>query len=393
MVRPTGCTLALLALLGACAPNSTPVTKKGYQGQPPAGTAITFDPGAELDVDGDAVPDGWWWIDFDGSSSADEVARCGDGSTTGLAISPGSGPDLLVFFDGGGACWSYETCAMGTAVDKSFGVAEFKTEATDFVPSSLTDRAHLPAALAGATVVFVPYCTGDVHGGDHVVEYGNALVNETWQHKGHANVMAYLRRLSATFPSPRKLVVAGSSAGGFGALVNYEAFRWYWPEAQGYLIDDSGPALVNNDVPANFRDAWFNSWHLGVATDPFCADCRTNMSAAFTELADLHRDDRFAFVSHQEDAVMGPFMLSTGSEFRDELLRLESAAIRPTRNVRVFYDAGTDHMTLTPLATPTPVDLDYTGSHAVGAVTLRDWLDRMLSDDPTTAADWDTLIE
>jgi hypothetical protein len=36
---------------------------------------------------------------------------------------------------------------------------------------------------------------------------------------------------------------------------------------------------------------------------------------------------------------------------------------------------------------------DYTASHAVGAVTLRDWLDRMLSDDPPTAAEWDTLID
>jgi hypothetical protein len=32
---------------------------------------------------------------------------------------------------------------------------------------------------------------------------------------------------------------------------------------------------------------------------------------------------------------------------------------------------------------------DYTGSHAVGAVTLRDWIERMIGDDPT----WDTQIE
>ena len=379
--------LAALALAAACAPNTTPVTRKGYQGKPPIGTAMTFSAADELDVDGDGTRDGWWWIAFDGTSAPDEIATCGDGKPTGLAVNPGTGSDLLVFFDGGGACWSYETCALGTAVDKSFGVAEFKTEATGFIPSSITSRAHLPAALAGATIVFVPYCTGDVHGGDHVADYGNALVSEVWHHVGHANVMAYLKRLAATWPNPRKVVVAGSSAGGFGALVNYEAFRWYWPRAQGYLIDDSGPALVNNDVPANLRDAWYNAWNLGVATDPFCTDCRTNLSAAFTELAAMHPGDRLAFVSHTQDAVMGPFMLSTGPQFETALRRLEQDVLRPTGNVRAFYDAGTDHMMLTPLATPTPVDFDYTASHVTGATSLAAWLQAMLDGQP-----WDSVL-
>jgi hypothetical protein len=375
-----------LALASACAPNTTPVTKKGYQGKPPVGTAMTFAPAAEL-VDGVGAKLGWWWIPFDGTSAAGEVAYCGDGTTTGLAVSPGTTNDLLVFFDGGGACWSYETCALGTAVDKSFDAAKFVTEATKFIPSSITSRAHLPAALAGATIVFVPYCTGDVHGGDHVADYGNLAVHEVWHHVGHANVMAYLKRMAATWPNPGKVVVAGSSAGGFGALVNYEAFRWYWPRAQGYLIDDSGPALVNNDVPANLRDAWYNAWHLGVATDPFCLSCRTNLSSAFTELSDMHPGDRLAFVSHTQDHVMGPFMLSTGAQFETAIRRLEQDVLRPKANVRAFYELLDDHMMLTPLATPAPVDLDYTASHVVGTTSLAAWIQAMVDDQA-----WDTLM-
>ncbi|MGB8931937.1 MAG: pectin acetylesterase-family hydrolase [Anaeromyxobacteraceae bacterium] len=375
-----------LALASACAPNTTPITKKGYQGKPPIGTAMTFAPADEL-LDGTGARLGWWWIPFDGTSASDEVAYCGDGSATGLAISPGTGKDLLVFFDGGGACWSYETCALGTAVDKSFDKAKFITEATNFIPSSITSRANLPAALAGATIVFVPYCTGDVHGGDNVADYGNMLVSEIWHHVGHANVMAYLKRLSATFPNPGKLVVAGSSAGGFGALVNYEAFRWYWPRALGYLIDDSGPALVNNDVPANLRDAWYNAWHLGVATDPFCVGCRSNLASAFTELSDMHPSDRIAFVSHTQDHVMAPFTLSTGAEFEAAIRRLEWDFLRPTVNVRVFYETGTDHMMLTPLVQENPVTVDYMGTHFVGTTSLADWVQQMVS-----GGAWDTLM-
>jgi pectinacetylesterase len=378
--------LALLAL-GGCAPNATPITKRGYQGKPPLGTPITFAPADELDVDGDGAGDGWWWIPFDGATGPEEVATCGDGSTTGLAVSPGPGDGLVVFFDGGGACWSYETCAAGAAVDRRFGVEAFKAEARAFVPCSLTARANLPPSLAGATIVFVPYCTGDVHGGDAVQEYGNALFNVTWHHRGHANVLAYLRRLGATFPAVDALLVAGSSAGGFGALVNYPAFRWYWPDARGHLVDDSGPALVANDVPANFRDAWFNSWHLGVATDPFCLDCRRDLSAAFSELADQHRQDRLAFVSHARDQVMQAFMLfPLAAGYEAALVRLDQEVLAPTPNVRAFIDDGSDHMLLT------PVDAcgagSYLASHVVGAenpLGLDAWLEQLVSGDPAWA--------
>jgi hypothetical protein len=206
--------------------------------------------------------------------------------------------------------------------------------------------------------------------------------------------MAYLKRLGATFPNPGKLVVAGSSAGGFGALVNYEAFRWYWPDADGYLVDDSGPALVNNDVPADFRQAWFANWRIGVATDPFCSGCRDDLSAAWLELADLHPRDRLAFISHTQDHVMGPFMLDTGSQFETDIRRLESDVIAASGNARVFFDAGSDHMLLT------PVDAcgagSYVASHAAGGTTpvgLDVWLERMLSSDPATAASWDTASD
>ncbi|WP_243337540.1 pectin acetylesterase-family hydrolase [Anaeromyxobacter soli] len=364
----------LAAALAACAQNTTPIEKKGYTGKPPLGQAISE---AELPLET------WAWIPFDD-------AVCADGSTTGLAVNRGSGSDLLVFFDGGGACWDYATCAAGTAVDDHYGPAQWDVELRDYVPSSLTDRANLPPSLAGATIVFVPYCTGDVHGGSNVKVYGNAVFSETWRHVGHANVLAYLARLAPTFPSPRKLVVAGSSAGGFGALVSYEAFRWYWPEARGYLVDDSGPALVNNDVPADLRDAFYGSWHLGEALDPVCVECRSNLSAAFSELSSSHAGDRIAFLSHVRDPVMATFMLSTPDAFEASLRELEALVFAPTGNARVFYDTDGGqldaHMLLTP-ATPFAGG-SYVASHEEGGTTLAAWLELMVSDDPR----WTTVM-
>jgi hypothetical protein len=355
--------LLLAALVAACAPNTTPITKRGYQGKPTLGAPFTPQ---------EAPVGTWSWIPFDD-------ALCGDGSTTGLGVNAGSGPDLVVYLDGGGACWDYVTCETAeTALDRRYGPAEFDTEVSVWFPGSIMDRGALPPSLADATLVFVPYCTGDVHGGDHVETYHGIPGSATWHHVGHANVMRFLERLGASFPSPRKLVVAGSSAGGFGALANYAAFRWYFPDAQGYLVDDSGPPLVGGDLPSGMRDAWYNAWHLGASLDLFCVECRDDMSAAIPALAQMHRGDRLALVSHARDLTMSTFLLQpTPLHLEAALGRLERDVFAATDDARVFYDDGYDHMLLTAVA-----------DHAVGATTLAAWLEEDVSD----AAGWASIL-
>src|SRR5438128_1351071 len=52
-----------------------------------------------------AVPaDQWTWVDF-------PDAFCDDGSATGLGVyNSSASSNLLVFLNGGGACWDYLTC-------------------------------------------------------------------------------------------------------------------------------------------------------------------------------------------------------------------------------------------------------------------------------------------
>ena len=50
-------------------------------------------------------PEKWTWVPF-----AD--AKCRDGSSTGIAVNPSSGSDkLMIFLQGGGACFNATTCA------------------------------------------------------------------------------------------------------------------------------------------------------------------------------------------------------------------------------------------------------------------------------------------
>jgi hypothetical protein len=382
--------VALLAQ--ACGGGADPAPAPAPEGAPIARTEGEAIAGAE----------GWRWVPFPDSTCTDAVADPATGrlrfgkSATGLAISWGTDPDgdLLVFLDGGGACWDFVTCGgAAPLVDKTasagpFGPAQFASDVHARYPDSWIRRENLPPSLQGATVVFVPYCTGDVHGGDRTTTYtGPAGERVTWHHAGHANVLAFLRRLGPTFPSPRRIVVAGASGGGFGALASYVLFRERWPRARAYLRDDSAPPLIGDAIPSSTRDAWYASWNLGASLDPFCPGCRADLSRGLAELLRRYPADRIALVSHLQDRVIrafyGTYALAPdpfvgpmpADRFEAELRRLATTVVAPAPNGRYFLVQGDGHPTLDdPSRVTTP------------APGLSAWLERQLSDSPGWAS-------
>lgn len=307
----------------------------------------------------------WTWIDFPDSA-------CDDGSPTGIGVSLGTGPDLVIFLNGGGACWDYLTCyVLGTAARGPFGRPQFDALRASVLPDSFLDRELAGNPFRDASLVFVPYCTGDIHGGDHVATYVGAGGARAYHHVGHANLLAFLRRLAVTWPSPRRLVVSGASAGGFGAVLNYDAFRAAWPAAASYLVDDSGPPLERGAVSQALLDAWYASWRLDLVLDPLCgAACRTDLSAGLAAVARKYPHDRLALLSSLQDQVISGYYQIDGGRLEQALGALASDVIDPAPNARFFFVPGTTH---TMLGAP--------ASFTQG-VSLLDWLGQQLADDP-----------
>ncbi len=349
----------------------------------------------------------WRGVPFDDAFCTDATADASGHytfgtSTTGLAISwgPANSTDLVVFLQGGGACWDFVTCGgvaplvEKTALTGPFGPAEFARNVFDKYPSSWVRRENLPTALRDATIVFVPYCTGDVHGGDRVTRYESPIPGSpsiTWHHVGHANVKAFLRRLAPTFPHPGKLVVAGSSGGGFGSLANYTTFREAWPDARSYLVDDSGPPLAGDAIPLATRDAWYGSWGIGASLDAFCPECSADLSKGLTEITRRYPQDRVALLSHLQDKVIRGFLGTVtllpspaltpmpANTFETQLRLLGTSVLDPaTTTAQYFFTAGDQHPMLEdPPAIVTP-------SPGVAA-----WIDLMLSD----SASWSSASD
>ncbi len=269
----------------------------------------------------------WNWVPFPDSA-------CGDGSPTGIGVNPGTGPDLVLFLNGGGACASAFTCftLKSATTIGPFGSAELES-LTASNSGSILDRALPGNPFADATLVFIPYCTGDVHGGDRIAVYTDSP-GGTVHHVGHSNVLAYLKRVAATYTAPRRLVVAGSSAGGFGTLVNYEAVRSYYPAAQGFLVDDSGPPLEFNGGP--LIQGGFASWGIADVLDPLCEGagvCEADLSKGLAALIRKHPDDRFALLSWSTDPTISQ-QSSTGDTHRHRA-RWVAASRRETRSALV----------------------------------------------------------
>lgn len=306
----------------------------------------------------------WTWVDFADST-------CDDGSPTGIGIYPSATSDkLIVYLNGGGACWDYTTCMQtNTSVHGPWGATQF---AGVNGAGSILDHGYAQNPFKDWSSVFIPYCTGDVHAGNADTTYTGPNGTKTFHHRGHANVLAYLARLGATFKSPSQIAITGSSAGGGGTVFNYASFRSYWPSASMFLVDDSLPLFQGDAVSPALRTAWFQSWNLGALSDPICGlGCRADLSLFVKAIATKYPNDRMGLLSSMQDQTIRSYYGLTGPVFQTDLVALTTNVLDPLPNFRHFYIPGQSH---TMLGSP--------ATYTAAGTPLWTWLSKMASGDP-----------
>jgi hypothetical protein len=163
--------------------------------------------------------------------------QCADGSDFSFWVRKANPTKVVLYFAGGGGCFSAETCRPDSGVYSTRPGAPHGE-------GGIFDAADERNPFADYSVVFVPYCTGDVHVGNVVVDYAPDL---TIRHKGFVNGSAALARLVDSFPNATSVVVAGESAGSIAAPLYAGLVSDRLPRASVTVLADGSGSYP--DVP------------------------------------------------------------------------------------------------------------------------------------------------
>jgi hypothetical protein len=311
------------------------------------------------------VQDGLWTHHY--FDPAAEQAICLNGSEFQVSVREGASDDVLLYLQGGGACWDYLTChVIKTAL----------TTANDPGESGIIALGQPGNPFRDFDVVYVPYCDGSVFTGDATVDYEGI---RTFHH-GLWNLTVAVDAVKRQFPDARRIVLAGSSAGGYGTFSGYGVLRAAFPDTEIVVFNDSGPGLQNPDAEEDVLNRVRN-WDFTKRIPESCTEC----DPQFSFLLDwaLVRDPamRVALYSYQQDGTISGFLDMSGPAYQSLLLDVSGELHRrhPERFQR-FFPLGTQH---------TILQYGEFYTQTIHGVAIRDWTQAFLDEDPS----WADVIE
>jgi len=245
-----------------------------------------------------APPGQWTWVDFPDS-------RCASGAPTGLAVNPQAGATaLLIYLEGGGQCTNATECWGPSPTATNLGGYDSTTFASAAqLKYPALDRNAAGNPFAAMNMVYVPYCTGDLHAGNRLVDFDlpDGGVQPTYFY-GAPDLDVFLARLVPTFSPVSRVWLLGTSAGGFGAFLEFDRVASAFG-ARVDLVDDSGPPLVAKGGADNA--ALFAVWALSAPTG--CSGCNSFAKILQYDLSVQSMwatSGEFAFLSFTEDTVI-----------------------------------------------------------------------------------------
>eukprot|EP00924_Labyrinthula_sp_SR-Ha-C_P013826 augustus_masked-scaffold_5-processed-gene-14.15-mRNA-1 protein AED:1.00 eAED:1.00 QI:0/-1/0/0/-1/1/1/0/1398 len=181
---------------------------------------------------------------------------CSRGTPYSFFVRKGDDPsNVIIEFEGGGACWSETVCSSSTGTFKET-IEENRAFFNDVNnnedwPFGLKDP---NGPYASFTYIFIPYCTGDLHWGDKSVQYTENLFI---RHKGAVNAGKAINWFLDEVTPPERILTTGCSAGAYGS--------WLWTnyiseelgnETMIFQMADSGFGVISSD----FLIDGFSNW-------------------------------------------------------------------------------------------------------------------------------------
>ena len=292
-------------------------------------------------------------------NSAAWGTRCGNGSDYAfwIRLAPAGSPldRVVVYLQGGGACYAGPDCA-------SQPPTRFDALGEPFPAGGIFDTNNAENPFRDWTIVFLPYCTQDVHIGGGVT---NAFPEITVHRFGAINMrtaMSYLRdvlwtALDAADPEGYRggritALLTGGSAGGYGDLYNYhwvlDELRWPRTTAapdSGLGMDNGGPngVMALGALAARPSSPGWGAlpYFAPYCFAPACAEIFDNLEAATALRLKLRPEQQILNISNQVDDVQRDTTNFADTPTFVNTLRANYCSIEGATGIHAFFSAQT----------------------------------------------------
>ena len=331
--------------------------------------------------------------------------RCGfdDDPDYHFFVKRGSVNKLVMYYQGGGACWENVTCNVPVCKNGADPVSDDPDNAT----SGFADLSNPDNPFKDWNIVFVTYCTCDVHFGDADQTYSGPLPDINVSHRGFENAKVVEKFAREHFLNPDVIVATGSSAGGYGALFHGPLLHEAWPASSFRVLGDAS----NGVITPEFLQNEFANWNFvaNIPDDiPGVVESITSgegMVAFIDSVADFYTDSSWAHYTTSYDGGSGGqsgfynLMLNNNNplaaltwwegscEFNDVMVdQATETFARAPENYRYYIGAGSRH-------TMYGSDKVYTDQSGGEAQTIVDWIDDMIAFEPgvSSPTDWQNV--
>ena len=315
------------------------------------------------------------WVKHTYDTQGGDGPVCIDGSPFTVFTKERNPHKVAIFLNGGGACWqNFYFCSLQASQDPPPAVGMF-ADSFDVGGGTIVEN-----PLNDWSLVFVSYCDGSVFGGDNTVnDPAFAPGGGVRHHRGVRNVTAAIDLAHHEFPLASKVLLSGSSAGGFGvAGVSPFIVRFNWGNlTKLYVLNDSGPAVTNLAQTSTIQTR-VDDWAYTQFIPSTCTDCTTDKQPA--ELVEwmLENDNqvRSALYSTDADQTIRFFLsIPTQAAYRALLLNTHDPihAAFPSRHNRYIRSGSGAHTMLGDARYYTTV---------VNGVRLSDWVGNLVNQKP-----------
>ena len=258
-------------------------------------------------------------------------AQCGNGLPYHVFYSQGKDDKLLIELMGGGACWSLSSCYGPNIRTWLHQIPTLPSY------SVLTSGQKERSPFYDRTVVYFPYCTGDVYAGRHIGEY--ALGVKAY-HVGYRNISLSLDHLfregflnSKTY---KDLVLFGASAGALGSLIHGKRIARYFDSLEKKTLLADSPGLHWGEdfwdkfTPKMIRDIDDALGSVGLDID------RSSglISPSVPKLCGIYRDWSLGFFQGSQDVIMTYLFGNINPKDHEELVYSDKGIFEQTKNIK-----------------------------------------------------------